>query len=251
MDKKIGIIGYGFVGQAVHSGIRADVEVFIHDPLKGYECTKEVDVAFICVGTPSKEDGSQDLDSVVDAFNQASIIMKAKLVVVKSTVLPGSLSPVGMTKSTAHVVVNPEFLNQNSAVNDFQNQKLCILGGFMSDCLELQRLYQKCFDINIQEYEFCSHDEASIIKYTHNCFNAYKVLFWNYLYEFMGDPRKIARAYKKLREGLPNDFSQLAPDGKLGFGGACFSKDVKALNSIFPHELSKFIIDFNSRIRPE
>lgn len=250
MDK-IGIIGYGFVGQAVHSGIKTGVGVFIHDPNKGYECEEKVDVAFICVGTPTNKDGSQDLNQIIDAFDRASLIMEAKLIVVKSTVLPGVLAIHGMTKSTAHVVVNPEFLNQNSAARDFQNQKLCILGGFMKDCLELKRIYNECFDLKIDEYEFCTHGEASMIKYTHNVYNAYKVLFWNYILELTGDHRKYARAYKAIREGLPSEFSQVAADGKLGFGGACFPKDVKALNSFFPHELTNFMTEFNHRIRPD
>ena len=250
--KRIAIIGYGLVGQAVHSGIRRDVEVFIHDPLKGYddECP-DIDVAFICVGTPERGDGSQDLDAVVDAFNNAVLNMGAKLIVVKSTVLPGSLAPVGMTKSTAHVVVNPEFLNQDNAVNDFQNQRLCVLGGFMEDCLKLQDVYEECFAVNIQEYEFCTHGEASAIKYTHNVYNAYKVLFWNYVNWMAGDHRKTARAYKKLREGLPSEFTQVASDGKPGYGGACFPKDVKAIHSVFPHDLTGFMIEFNNRIRPD
>jgi len=250
MDR-IGIIGYGFVGQAVHSGIKTGVKVFIHDPGKGYECEEEVDIAFICVGTPANKDGSQDLSQVTDAFNRATLIMKAKLIVIKSTVLPGLLSPGGMTKSTAHVVVNPEFLNQNSAADDFQNQKLCILGGFMRDCLELKRVYEDNFDVNIEKYEFCTHSEASMIKYTHNVYNAYKVLFWNYISELTGDHRKFARAYKILREGLYSEFSQVAADGKPGYSGSCFPKDVKALNSLFPHELTNFMTEFNSRIRPD
>jgi len=247
----IAIIGYGFVGQAVHSACTE--EVLIIDPDKGYHVigSESAENVFICVGTPMSEDGSQIMTQVEEAIKIA-LDLSPDLIIIKSTVNPSYMNQLRMQALQQLIVFNPEFLNQNSFAKDFKHQKLCVIGGEMGACKRLMNVYDKFFDVTIDDFELCTHEQAMIIKYIHNAYNAYKVLFWNYVNEMTGDHRIYARAYKALRKDLDSEFTNVAADGKPGYGGACFPKDVSAMhhNVFGRHELTEYMIMYNNRIRP-
>jgi len=146
-------------------------------------------------------------------------------------------------------VYNPEFLNQNNSVADSQNQELIILGGEAPEVSKVVDLYKNNSVIEYPQFHICTIEEAVNIKYYHNIYNAYKILFWNYVNERC-DHRSIATIYKKLRKNKDNEFSQVAADGTKGFGGACFPKDIEAFNTEHPHLLTEFMIEYNKKLRP-
>lgn len=238
---RIGIIGMGFVGQAVYSGIRDKSMVTIYDPQKGYnDSVLDCDFVFVCVSTPTKK-STQDNEAI-----EATMMMLKDfkgIVIIKSTVLPQNIAKY-------NVVANPEFLNQNNAIKDFAHQKLLILGGDITKTSKVYELYKKHFDIVIGEVKFCSVAEAFYIKYIHNLYHAYKVLFWDYVQSLTGNERFYADAYKKL---VPNgnEMDRIYADGKRGFGGACFPKDLVALHGKTPHAITKYMIEYNKMIRPD
>ena len=248
---RIGIIGYGFVGQAVHSCMdQSRTVVVINDPAKGYggDVLKDTKAVFVCLPTPMREDGTQDTKTLGEWLHKLS--QYDGVIIIKSTVVP---SVIGSLPVNGRIVMNPEFLNANSAVNDFFEQKLIVLGGHMNDCLEVRSIYEKNFILSgTPRYEYMSRMEAVQIKYMHNVYHAFKSLFWNYVYDVTGNHRKIADIYKKLRKDVvDNEFTRVCTDGKRGYGGACFTKDVAAWNAEFPHELTKFMISYNKSIRKE
>ena len=135
---KIGIIGYGFVGKALEKGFLENVDIFIVDPILNTTISElasfNPEYVFICVPTPVKKDGSQDLHILDSVFDEVNKILPKCLIVIKSTVLPDALKSYSLLHK--HVVFNPEFLRERSAVDDFINSKLIVFGGKEEDCLK-------------------------------------------------------------------------------------------------------------------
>jgi UDP-glucose 6-dehydrogenase len=92
--------------------------------------------------------------------------------------------------------------------------------------------------------------EAIELKYTHNIYHAYKVLYWNYVHEVCGNQRKIFSLYSKLTGNI-NELGQIYADGTPGYGGACFPKDVKAFHKERQHQLTEYMIRYNARLRAD
>ena len=246
---KIGLAGFGFVGQALYAAAKCDCIDVIHDPPKrknNFDKLLKCTHIFCCMPSPSTKSLSQDF-SIYEKF--LSSLVKAKylgIVIIKSTVLFSNVKPY---LSVLNIVMNPEFLNQNTAIKDFKDQKIIILGGNVDNCMSVKDLYNQYFSFsNVPTYEFCSAEEATQIKYMHNIYHAYKVLFWNYVLETTGNHRKIFGLYSKLT-GNTFEMQHVGADGKLGYGGACFPKDVQAFGFENPHELTEFMKKYNARLR--
>lgn len=261
---KIGIAGFGFVGQALRSAmVESPV---IYDPFKSsldgtIEDLSVCDVVFCCLPTPKMKDGEQNLsaysaflDSLTDAVENNPLKSKIRpaqtpILVIKSTAVYRKLKEI--VDGRFNIVLNPEFLNQNSSVEDFQNQNVIILGGRVDHCIEVQKAYKQffCFETN-PKFEHCTAEEASQVKYIHNIYHAYKVLFWNFVHETTGNTRKIFKMYSMIT-GKTNEMERICADGKPGFGGACFPKDVAAWNAEHEHDLTDFMLEYNKKIREE
>jgi len=248
---KIGIAGYGFVGQAVHSCMQDDCECVIYDPPKGlrdlenlYTCA----CIFCCLPTLTI-DGKQDF-SAYEKFLDHDLTtdgnMYGGLLIVKSTVLFSNIEPF---IHDFNIVINPEFLNQNDFKNDFFEQEVIVLGGRVDQCRIAEKVYREHFKFKSDvEFEYCSTEEAIDLKYTHNVYHAYKVLFWNYIHSVCGNQRKVFSLYSKIT-GNTNELAQIYADGTPGYGGACFPKDVKAFHQDREHMLTEYMIEFNAFLR--
>jgi len=245
----IGIAGFGFVGQAVYGSLnkQGQESCTIHDPpqqLDNFDKLLQCNIVFCCLPTPT-ENNKQDF-SYYEKFLDKLIDSEFKgLLVIKSTVL---YKHIKRYAKELNIIINPEFLSQNSAADDFRNQRVIILGGRRDLCQQAADCYNDYFDLNNYKFEFCSLKEAIEIKYFHNVYHAYKVLFWNYVYEKCGNHREIAKMYHDIVENR-NEMSQVASDGKLGYSGSCFLKDIAAFEEERPHELTKFMIKYNKRLR--
>ncbi|MBR9677943.1 MAG: UDP-glucose/GDP-mannose dehydrogenase family protein [Nanoarchaeota archaeon] len=195
-----------------------------------YDSISKADVVFVCVGTPSREDGSINLDYVYSCAHSISENLdKYAVVCVKSTVLPGTtekfgeiLSESGRVFGLAH---NPEFLREGTALNDFRNPDRVVVG--QSD--------EKSGDIVARIYESfnCEKLRTSIrasemIKYVANSFLATKISFAN---EVANMCENFGVDANEVWEGVALD-NRINPKflrHGAGFGGSCFPKDVKAL----------------------
>ena len=199
----------------------------------------ETDVTFICVGTPSDDDGSINLKYVKDVSRQlGSILGKKKgyhVVVVKSTIIPGSTEehviPILEKESGKKagrdfgVVMNPEFLREGVAVEDFMNPDRIVIGSIDAKSGDIiESLYFKfkspVLRVNLKT--------AEMIKYTSNSMLAAKISFIN---EVGNICKKLGVDVYDVAKGIGLDH-RIGPyfiNAGPGFGGSCFPKDVKAL----------------------
>ena len=255
---KINIIGFGVVGQAVYASIHPEVEqqVRIFDTTnprfqamqeKDARTLAPEDVIFICVDTPSTALG-QDAKNIQTILDLLLSVNFQGLIIIKSTVLYKNIARFLDTK--LKIIVNPEFLSANHSNDDFKEQDYIVLGG-PSDltCLAMN-LFDKIFLFANDriEYELCSIKEAIDFKYMRNMYQAYKVLFWEFVQDTTGNARKMNSMLNKLPIG---ENSQVGMDGTRGFSGACLPKDLKALanNGAELHTTLSYMLDYNQELK--
>jgi len=248
MDNKIGIAGFGFVGQAVYGSILYPSSIYVYDKYKDMgdlgTLIENSRVIFCCLPTVQDKDGNQDFTEYRSFLSECRKRKYEGILVIKSTVLYDNISPY---LDSLNIVFNPEFLCQNDAIKDFLNQKVVVLGGRIDLATEVKKVYKNNFALKDPDYEFCSIEEAINIKYMHNIYHAYKVLFWHYVQEKTGNARKMSDLYHKITDR--NELSKVCADGKKGYGGCCFPKDVNAYNSVKPDDLTEFMRKYNLKLR--
>lgn len=230
---KIGIIGNGFVGEALTFAFStiADVLVYDIDPDKSKDSLESVhncDYVFICVPTPMIKTGEQDFSYVEKVFSKA----KSKpIYIIKSTILPGSTKKISEKYPDFKVIFSPEFLTERTAKLDMLTQSRIILGGKKQIVDQVEKIFIKRFkNKNIIKTDSVT---AELIKYMNNSFFATKVSIMN---EFKLLSDKIGANWDDALFGFATDgrigdshLNVPGHDGKLGYGGTCFPKDVNAL----------------------
>jgi len=225
--KKIGIIGIGAVGSALSKAL---AEPLLYDKYKNIGSIEEVnraDIIFICVPTPFKEDIGFDLSAVEEAF---STIKGNKIVVIKSTVLPGTTERMQKLYPNHKVLFNPEFLQEKTAEADMKNPYEQIVG-YTDSSKDIASEVLKVLPKASNEFIVAS-DEAETVKYFSNTFLSTKVIFANQMYDLC---QKIGVDYdliKKMAKASPRfGFShfEIWMDGFRGYSGKCLPKDTKAL----------------------
>ena len=236
---KIGIIGQGFVGNAVYLKFKLFYEVLTFD-INPKLCNSNIEeikkrckIIFVCVPTPMKSDGSCDISivkSVVNNFTKE----KGLIIINKSTVIPGTTEKLNNEFKNIQIVFNPEFLTERNAVNDFNNQNRIIIGGPRPATTIVKNVYSKVFPEAHIIKTGSSH--AEMIKYFTNSFLATKVSFANEMYDLCLklnlDFDKIIE-YVLLDKRIGNSHLNVpGPDGDFGFGGHCLPKDLSALISL-------------------
>ena len=239
MKASIGIIGQGFVGNAIYQKFRNyfDVKTYDLDESKRTADTLEEvveasDVVFVCVPTPMKRvDGSCDISIVELVISQINNVGKDVIVVIKSTIPPTTTEMFNNTFKSITIVFNPEFLTEANAVQDFENQSKIILGGPRKGTTLLKQIYRLVFPSTPIIKTGSTH--AEMVKYLTNTFLATKVSFANEIYQVCD---KLGLDYDKVVEYATYDerlgkshWSVPGPDGDLGFGGHCFPKDLSAM----------------------
>lgn len=242
----VGVIGCGFVGNAVSEGFRAitDVKVFDIDPERATHTFAEVarqDVVIVCVPTPTKiETGVCDL-TILDSVIEKLAAIKAHeqvcpIVAIKSTIPPMVVSRYQREYPEIAFVSNPEFLTERTAVTDFADPKSVVIGAdpeWQDAGGVVENLY-RCIKSSVVVLR-CSNDEAALIKYARNCFFAVKIAYFNEIYAVC---EELGCCYDAVREGVLAStwvnrmHTQVpGPDGRFGFGGKCFPKDMMAMET--------------------
>jgi GDP-mannose 6-dehydrogenase len=210
------------------------------------EAVLNSDVSFLCVGTPSNNNGSISLKFLEKVAKEIGISLKRKrkghLIVNRSTALPGSLNQLRkIIEQTSnkiigrdvHLAVNPEFLREGSAVKDFYEPPYTLVGcdnNFSKDILRNIYSFLKVPFIVV------SNEEAELIKYINNSFHALKITFAN----------EIGRLSKSLGIDSQKIMKIVMADTKLNlspcyltpgfaFGGSCLPKDLRAINYFAKH----------------
>jgi nucleotide sugar dehydrogenase len=191
---------------------------------------------FVCVPTPMQPSGVCDtsiVEEVVFELDRVSEGLKP-VVVVKSTVPPGTTESLNAKCKNVIVVFNPEFLREVSAVEDFKNQDRLIIGGPHEGTMVVKQMYQIAYpDVPTTK---TSSTIAELVKYVTNCFLACKVAFANEIHQIcerldVDYDKVIEYATKDKRLGTSH-WAVPGPDGSLGFGGKCFCKDLNGLMAL-------------------
>ncbi len=268
---KVGIIGRGFVGSAVQFGFSpnvgcdAELRVYDKDISKSThtleETVNESDFIFLSVPTPSNADGSMNIDILDKVLNDIQLINKrsGNIILIRSTVTPGTTTKLAKKFTKLNIVFNPEFLTERSAKFDFINQSRFILGGRKRNTAKVAKLFKWRFGDSMPVVE-TNFNTAEMIKYMNNCFFATKVSFMNEM-KLIADASNVN--WDMAVEGFVRDgrigHSHLnvpGPDGRWGFGGSCFPKDIQAMIS-YGNELGvetntlKGAWNTNLAVRPE
>lgn len=202
----------------------------------------ESDIIFIAVGTPSKEDGSADLQYVESVARDIARYMNDyKVIVNKSTVPVGTGQKVKQwvleelekrgVQYEFDVVSNPEFLREGSAVHDFTHPDRVVLGTESKKALEYMKHVYSVLYLNETPFIETNIETAELIKYSANAFLAMKITFIN----------EIANLSEKVGANVQDIARAMGRDGRIspkflhpgpGFGGSCFPKDTRALAEI-------------------
>jgi UDPglucose 6-dehydrogenase len=280
--RAIAVIGQGFVGGALSVGMCHAFDVYAYDKagkvvesngrgkIVNGQCSSQgvrtltqfinyvennedvkqknnfTGVYFVCVPTPMCKDGSADTSVVESVLKQLADIPGNRIAVIKSTCPPGSTQQWNekFNKNGLHVIFNPEFLREVSAVDDFINQNRIVLGGPRPQVNDVKEIYNIAFP-NVPVIK-TSSSNAELIKYVTNTYLAMKVSYANELYDICNKldsfglnvdydrvieiatlDERLGKSHWKVPGPMPaNDGS-----GKLyrGFSGSCFIKDLNAL----------------------
>ncbi|MBN1168347.1 helix-turn-helix domain-containing protein [Candidatus Woesebacteria bacterium] len=235
---RIGVIGYGIVGQAVEYGF-SNSEIHIYDKYKESETLKETvensDYIFICLPTPVKKDES-GIDLSIINHNIKKIAKYTngtdKIIIIKSTVIPGTTE--GFIKKYPKTLFcfNPEFTTERSFLQDFVNADRVIIG---ADSSLVFRRVSSIYQSIIPNTPIFQTDptSAEMVKYMANCFLATKVIFANEMYDIC---KALNIKYEEVKEMVVADKriydSHLDITTMRGFGGKCFPKDLLALKGL-------------------
>jgi UDPglucose 6-dehydrogenase len=267
MLTKVGIIGIGFVGDAIQESFaKRGLELFPYDKYKeigSYEkIILEAQIVFLALPTLYKDSEiGYDKSSLHEVCNRLKESEFSGLVINKSTVEPGITQQLA-DQYGLKLVHNPEFLTARTARTDFENQSHVILGAttLVSDA-ELRQLVE-FYGIHYPnaEISLCSSEESESMKIMVNSFYAIKVQVFNefYLYcQKKGVDYPTVRTLM-LKNGWINPMHTMVPgpDGKLSYGGACFPKDTSALLADMirvssPHAVLQAVKEERELMRPD
>ena len=217
-----------------------------------HDALRHVEAVFLCIGTPSAPDGSVDTRGIEAAAHAVGIALSAPAVLVtKSTipiggarrvmaVLEGALHQRNGDAPAVHLVHNPEFLREGSAVRDFLHPDRLVLGSEEAEALQtVARLYRPILDQSFRGGEpgslpgFLATDvvTAETVKYACNAFLATKISFINEMSRICD---LVGADIEDVAVGMGLD-TRISPEflkAGLGWGGSCFTKDLSALITI-------------------
>ena len=257
---KIGIIGQGYVGTAIKIGFKEHYDIETYDKFDLAKSTRSTikdivdrtDIIFVCVPTPMRKDGTCYTGIVEEVIREINETADGQIIVIKSTVPPGTTDRINQEYTRSTVIFNPEFLTEANFLEDFKNQSRIILGGDRKGTNKLRQVYSKVFPhATIVK---TGSKTAEMVKYFINCFLATKVSFANEMYSVC---EQIGIDYDKVVEYATYDerlgkshWAVPGPDEDFGFGGHCLPKDLSAIvNEFKTYGLLESVEQVNDQVR--
>ena len=254
---EIGIIGLGIIGSACKFGFeKLGHKVLGHDIILDTKINDLLgcEVIYICVPTPSNEDGSCNTSIVEEVVLELNKLNYKGVVAIKSTVKPTTTLKLQNT-TTLEICFVPEFLRERSALVDFiENHDLLAIG---TKNKEVFNLIKECHGHYPQNISQLDPTEAEILKYYSNVLNALKVTFANEMYEIC---EKLNVNYTKIKNafvkrGTTKDVYLDVSDNFRGYAGMCLPKDTKALAALVKEldldlDLFRVIDEENDKFKP-
>lgn len=229
---KIGIIGLGVIGTACKYGFEKLGHIIkTHDTKldTSIEDLIDTEIIYVCVPTPSKNDGSCDtsiVESVVDELKNKNY---SGVIAIKSTVSPTTTDKL-IQKTGLKICFVPEFLRERCAISDFtENHDILAVGSNDNNVFDIVK---KCHGHYPKNYVQLKPTEAELLKYYSNVFNAMKITFANEMYEICKylnvDYTIIKDSF--IKRGTTKDVYLDVNDNFRGYAGVCLPKDTKALD---------------------
>lgn len=250
-DEKIRLINSGMptiverdidklIAEAHKSGVIRATKDFV-------DAVLSTDISFLCVGTPSAGNGHLDLSYIMQTAREIGEALKQKdgfhIIVIRSTVFPGTNAKVsGIIEEISGkkinegfaVVSNPEFLREGTAVEDYLNPPLTVLG---SSCDKAIAVMRELYSNTGAPVEIVSVEVAEMIKYVNNSYHALKVVFANEVgavcSELGIDSHEVMRIFCMDRQ---LNISPYYFRPGFAYGGSCLPKDLKGLKTL-SHDL--------------
>ena len=233
---KIGFIGQGWIGKNYADDFEKRgfdvVRYSQEDPyIKNKGKIKDCDIVFIAVPTPTTPSGF-DLGIVKKVIK---LVGKGRVVVLKSTILPGSTEMIQKENPSIYVMHSPEFLTETTAAYDAAKPKRNIIGYVHEDGRKMANFVMKLLP-DAPYKAVVPAKVAELIKYGGNCWFYFKVVFINMLYDLA---RELGVDYEMVKDGMSFDprigFTHLEPIHKSGrgAGGKCFIKDFAAFSKMY------------------
>jgi UDPglucose 6-dehydrogenase len=229
-------MGVGMVGGSLlrFLEIERKISPIKYDPIKGFSDLKElntVDIIFICVPTPYDETkGGFDYTYLDEAFN---VLEGNKIIVIKSTILPGTTLDYQMKFPQHKILFNPEFLTEATADEDTRHPNRQIVGYTEQS----KDVVQQVLDLlpRAPFEKIVKAEEAEMIKYYNNCFYTVKVTFANQMYDLcqkLGINYDVVKDCAKAEPMMGTNHFEIFHKGYRGYGGKCLPKDARSLIQI-------------------
>jgi UDPglucose 6-dehydrogenase len=229
---RVGVLGLGVIGSAHAEYFSSNHEVYKHDIKFAESSIKDLlitDVIFVCLPTPAKKTGECDVTVVVNELKELISADYSGVVIIKSTISPDFSARYKFLFNELDIAIIPEFLRERCALEDLTKENFLIVGGASERAKEL--LYD-LFSVSDSEMFLCTYEEASLIKYFHNTFNAMRVVFAN---QFSDLCNAVGNAnYTQVLDGIckrnnmKREYLQVSEQFK-GYSGPCLPKDTKAM----------------------
>ncbi len=290
LNKDIAIVGFGFVGNSLYQNLKGHTpntkdariikdrntrkyrlaaqldNVAVIDPMllgtriedyRGYKLS----TIFLTLPTPSGEDGEIDCSIVKNVLSYIENNITYDVIVIKSTITPDL---VGTFCQNPKVVYNPEFLTERNAKRDFKAATFHVIGSNDRPTSRyLETVYREQFELNPEaSYIHVAPEAASFVKYGINSWLATKVAWFNEFYDVVTDAGLDQRSYDAIIGAMARDTRvgnthMAVPgwDGRRGFGGACFPKDIPAFLHYGKRQTGEFppilkeAWNYNTRLR--
>lgn len=229
----------------------------------GQKAVAESELTFICVGTPSTDNGHLDLGAVMKVAEQIAQALKLKptrhVVAIRSTVMPGTNEQVSRLIAQISgkrpevdfaVVSNPEFLREATAIDDFMHPSFSLVG---TRCEWAAKVLKSAYANLNAPFVVAEPRVAELMKYVCNSFHALKITFANEVGSICKkldiDSRELMRIF--CMDGKLNTSKAYLKPG-FAYGGSCLPKDLKALRTIaHDHYLSCPVLESVERSNEE
>lgn len=239
---KIGFIGQGYIGKNYSDEFESRgytvVRYAKEKPyLQNKDVIKNCDIVFIAVPTPTTPDGY----NVNIIRSVLPLTGEGKIVVIKSTILPGLTNKLQEEFPDRIIMHSPEFLSEATAVYDASYPFLNIVG-ITRETTEHKKAAELVHSIlpEASNSFTVKSVEAEIIKYSHNCSGYTQIIFFNLMYDLaqqMGAEWKNIEQAIKADPFVPNRYASPVHKSGRGAGGNCFIKDFAAFREVYEKEV--------------
>ncbi len=234
---RIGSIGFGYVGQAIGWSYQYKAELVIRDPKlvdsASLDQLASCDAIFVCVPSPSTEDGHCDTAILEDTLKELLFININKQIPIISKVTAPPSVYARLQEEYPNLVYCPEFLTAANNVADYANSSYFVLGGDYDWCVKARAVIQLGIQLVHDQFTIVNIKTAAMYKYMMNSYLATKVTFMND-FKLLADAEGVEwtdlKYLSTTDKRIGNTHMDVpGPDAQYGWGGGCFPKDVAAI----------------------